>query len=137
MRNCIKLVENEIDAVISGCICYSTAARNNLSTEELVTTLGSGVSTLPKHAVQVIRHMWNEQGKAIAVSEDAGNMATVGQVTKGQSTAELMMNISEMSVSLCVSCCQAGSGSWLLKAFLPVCKFTCCQVPTQIKQHIQ
>lgn len=82
MRNCIKFVENEIDAVISGCIYYSTAARNNLSTEELVTTLGSAGSTLPKHAVQVIRHVWNEQGKAIAVSEDARNMATVGQVTE-------------------------------------------------------
>lgn len=104
MRNRIKLLENEIDAVISGCIYYSTAARNNLSTEELVTTLGSGVSPLPKHAVQVIRHVWNEQGKAIAVSEDAGNMATVGQVTKGQSAAELVMNISEMSVSHCVCC---------------------------------
>ncbi|RMC06950.1 hypothetical protein DUI87_16402 [Hirundo rustica rustica] len=56
-----------------------TAARNNLSTEELITTLGSGISTLPKHALQVIRHVWNEQGKAIAVSEDAGNVATVGQ----------------------------------------------------------
>ncbi|XP_059349637.1 COMM domain-containing protein 6 isoform X2 [Ammospiza nelsoni] len=58
---------------------FSTAARNNLSTEELVTSLGSGVSTLPKHAVQVIRHVWNEQGKAIAVSEDATTTATVGQ----------------------------------------------------------
>lgn len=61
---------------------YSTAARNNLSTEELVTTLGNAVSALPKHAVQVIRHVWNEQGKSISVSEDARNMATVGQVTK-------------------------------------------------------
>lgn len=110
MRNCNKLWENEIDAVISGCFCYSTAARNNLSTEELVTTLGSGVSTLPKHAVQVIRHVWNEQGKAIAVSEDARDMATVGQVSKGQSAAELMMNISKVSVSHSVMCCQAGSG---------------------------
>ncbi|XP_039405354.1 COMM domain-containing protein 6 isoform X2 [Corvus cornix cornix] len=58
---------------------FSTAARNNLSTDELVTTLGSAGSTLPKHAVQVIRHVWNEQGKAIAVSEDARSMATVGQ----------------------------------------------------------
>ncbi|NXX70413.1 COMD6 protein, partial [Spizella passerina] len=58
---------------------FSTAARNNLSTEELITSLGSGVSTLPKHAVQVIRHVWNEQGKAIAVSEDATTTATVGQ----------------------------------------------------------
>lgn len=114
--------------MISGCICYSTAARNNLSAEELVTTLGSGVSTLPKHAVQVIRHVWNEQGKAIAVSEDAGDMATVGQVTKGQSAAELMMNISEMPVSLCVLYCvirQAVVGR-LLKAFLPVCTFIKC-----------
>ncbi|KAM6286292.1 COMM domain-containing protein 6 [Spheniscus humboldti] len=58
---------------------FSTAARNNLSTEELVTTLGNAVSALPKHAVQVIRHVWNEQGKSISVSEDARNMATVGQ----------------------------------------------------------
>ncbi|KAJ7418376.1 COMM domain-containing protein 6-like protein [Pitangus sulphuratus] len=58
---------------------YSTAARNNLSTEELVTTLGSAVSTLPKHALQVIRHVWNEQGKSITESEDARNVATVGQ----------------------------------------------------------
>ncbi|NXV96994.1 COMD6 protein, partial [Calonectris borealis] len=58
---------------------FSTAARNNLSTEELITTLGNAVSVLPKHAVQVIRHVWNEQGKSIRVSEDARNMATVGQ----------------------------------------------------------
>ncbi|NXG81529.1 COMD6 protein, partial [Stercorarius parasiticus] len=58
---------------------FSTAARNNLSTEELVATLGSAVSALPKHAVQVIRYVWNEQGKSIGVSEDARNMATMGQ----------------------------------------------------------
>ncbi|KAM9300032.1 COMM domain-containing protein 6 [Morus bassanus] len=57
---------------------FSTAARNNLSTEELVTTLGNAVSALPKHAVQVIRHVWNEQGKSIS-AEDARNMAAVGQ----------------------------------------------------------
>ncbi|KFO72558.1 COMM domain-containing protein 6, partial [Cuculus canorus] len=58
---------------------FSTAARNSLCTEELVTTLGNAVSTLPKHAVQVIRHVWNERGKSISVSEDATSMATVGQ----------------------------------------------------------
>ncbi|KFP06707.1 COMM domain-containing protein 6, partial [Calypte anna] len=58
---------------------FSTAARNNLSTEELVITLGNAVSTLPKHALQVIRHVWNEQGKSISVSEDARNRASVGQ----------------------------------------------------------
>lgn len=73
-------MENEIDVVFFG-YTYSTAARNNLSTEELVTTLSNAVSALPKHAVQVIRHVWNEQGKSISVSEDARNMASVGQVT--------------------------------------------------------
>ncbi|XP_014821656.1 PREDICTED: COMM domain-containing protein 6 isoform X2 [Calidris pugnax] len=58
---------------------FSTAARNNLSTEELVATLDNAVSALPKHAVQVIRHVWNEQGKSISVSEDARNMAAMGQ----------------------------------------------------------
>ncbi|KFQ17567.1 COMM domain-containing protein 6, partial [Merops nubicus] len=58
---------------------FSTAARNNLSAEELVTTLGSAASALPKHAVQVIRHVWSQQGKSISVPEDARNMATVGQ----------------------------------------------------------
>ncbi|NXW94382.1 COMD6 protein, partial [Alopecoenas beccarii] len=58
---------------------FSTAARSNLSAEELVTTLSNAVSALPKHAVQVIRHVWNEQGKSISMSEDARNMATVGQ----------------------------------------------------------
>lgn len=112
MRHCIKLVENEIDTVVSGYIYYSTAARNNLSTEELISTLGNGISTLPKHALQVIRHVWNEQGKAIAVSEDARNTATVGQVTKGQSAAELMVNISEMSVSHCASCFVLSGRQW-------------------------
>lgn len=119
-------------------IYYSTAARNNLSTEELVTSLGSGVSTLPKHALQVIRHVWNEQGKAIAVSEDARTMATVGQVTKGYSAAELMVNVSDMSVSHCVCCVvRQAEVDRLLKALLPVCTVTCCQIPTQIKQHVQ
>lgn len=80
-RNFIKLMENETDAMFFG-YTYSTAARNSLSTEELVTTLGNAVTALPKHAVQVIRHVWNEHGKSISVSEDARNMATLGQVTK-------------------------------------------------------
>ncbi|TFK01643.1 COMM domain-containing protein 6 [Platysternon megacephalum] len=58
---------------------FSTAAKNNLSAEELYTGLGNAISVLPKHAVQVIRHIWNEQGKSI-MSEDARNMATVGQI---------------------------------------------------------
>ncbi|XP_010221693.1 PREDICTED: COMM domain-containing protein 6, partial [Tinamus guttatus] len=69
---------NAIDVVFFG-YTYSTAARNHLSTEELVVALGSEVGALPKHAVQVIRHVWNEQGKAVSASEDARDMDTVGQ----------------------------------------------------------
>ncbi|NXS94126.1 COMD6 protein, partial [Jacana jacana] len=58
---------------------FSTAARNNLSTEELAAALGNAVSALPKHALQVIRHVWKEQGKSISLPGDARNMATVGQ----------------------------------------------------------
>lgn len=93
VKNFIKIVENRTDAAFFG-YTYSTAARNNLSTEELVTALGNTVSMLPKHAVQVIRHVWNEQGKSISVSEDARNTATVGQVTKWQSAVELTINFS-------------------------------------------
>lgn len=96
-------MEDEINAVFFG-YTYSTAARNNLSTEELVTTLGNAISTLPKHALQIIRHVWNEQGKSINMSEDARNMATVGQVTKWQCVVELTINFSEMSVLYCVCC---------------------------------
>ncbi|XP_059576926.1 COMM domain-containing protein 6 isoform X1 [Alligator mississippiensis] len=59
---------------------FSTAAKNNISAEELSTSLSSTVNVLPKHAIQVIRHVWNEQGKSISVSEEARNMATVGQL---------------------------------------------------------
>ncbi|XP_074844970.1 COMM domain-containing protein 6 isoform X2 [Carettochelys insculpta] len=59
---------------------FSTAAKNNLSSEDLPTSLGNAISMLPKHAIQVICHIWNEKGKSIRVSEDTRNMATVGQV---------------------------------------------------------
>nr|XP_006117718.1 COMM domain-containing protein 6 [Pelodiscus sinensis] len=59
---------------------FSTAAKNNLSVEELSTGMGNAINMLPKHAVQVIRHLWNEKGSSISVSEDARNMATMGQV---------------------------------------------------------
>uniref|UniRef100_A0A7M4FLG8 COMM domain-containing protein 6 n=1 Tax=Crocodylus porosus TaxID=8502 RepID=A0A7M4FLG8_CROPO len=59
---------------------FSTAAKNNVSAEELSANLSSTVNVLPKHAIQVIRHIWNEQGKSISVSEEARNMATVGQL---------------------------------------------------------
>ncbi|KAH0624471.1 hypothetical protein JD844_031940 [Phrynosoma platyrhinos] len=61
-------------------ILYSTAAKNKLSPEELSTKLGSAVGSLPKQAVQVIRHVWNEQGRAVMEAEDAKNVVAVGQL---------------------------------------------------------
>ncbi|KAL8189925.1 UNVERIFIED_CONTAM: hypothetical protein K2H54_027269 [Gekko kuhli] len=63
---------------------FSTAAKNKLSSEELHTRLGSAVGTLPKQALQVIRHVWNEQGNSIAGSEDANNIGMVGQLVDFQ-----------------------------------------------------
>ncbi|XP_061485994.1 COMM domain-containing protein 6 isoform X2 [Rhineura floridana] len=57
-----------------------SASNNKLSSEELSTRLGNAVGALPKQAVQVIRHIWNEQGRSITVSEDAKNVAAVGQL---------------------------------------------------------
>ncbi|XP_066476873.1 COMM domain-containing protein 6 isoform X2 [Tiliqua scincoides] len=57
-----------------------SAAKKPLSSEELSTRLGNAVGTLPKEAIQVIRHVWNERGKSVSVSEDAKNVAAVGQL---------------------------------------------------------
>ncbi|XP_077200089.1 COMM domain-containing protein 6 isoform X3 [Paroedura picta] len=56
------------------------AAKNKLSSEELCTRLGSATGPLPKQALQVIRHVWNEQGNSIAGSAEANNIGMVGQL---------------------------------------------------------
>ncbi|XP_053168806.1 COMM domain-containing protein 6 isoform X2 [Hemicordylus capensis] len=57
---------------------FRIAAKNKFSSEELSNRLGNAVGTLPKQAVQVIRHVWNEQGKSI--TEEAKNVVAAGQL---------------------------------------------------------
>ncbi|KAM7179815.1 COMM domain-containing protein 6 isoform 3-T3 [Macrochelys suwanniensis] len=95
---------------------FSTAAKNNLSAEELSTGLGNAISMLPKHAVQVIRHIWNEQGKSISMSEDTRNMATVGQIIDIQ--WKLGMAVSSDSCRSLNQCQQ--SGCWEFGGFCEI-----------------
>nr|XP_056718103.1 COMM domain-containing protein 6 [Euleptes europaea] len=77
----IEIVASDLAKVVNVVSSvFSTAAKNKLSSEELSTRLGSTVGTLPKHALQVIRHVWNEQGNTIIGSEDANNIGMVGQL---------------------------------------------------------
>uniref|UniRef100_A0ACB8FJD9 Uncharacterized protein n=1 Tax=Sphaerodactylus townsendi TaxID=933632 RepID=A0ACB8FJD9_9SAUR len=59
---------------------FSNAAKNKLSPEEFSTRLGSAAGTLPKQALQVIRHVWNEQGNSFTGSEGVNNIGMVGQL---------------------------------------------------------
>ncbi|KAJ6652633.1 hypothetical protein lerEdw1_011247 [Lerista edwardsae] len=77
----VEIVATDLSKVVNAIsFVFSTAAKNKLSSEELSTRLGNAIGTLPKEAVQVIRHVWNERGKSVTVSEDAKNVAAVGQL---------------------------------------------------------
>ncbi|XP_051882076.1 LOW QUALITY PROTEIN: COMM domain-containing protein 6 [Pristis pectinata] len=56
------------------------AAQSGVSAEDLVVKLADSSSKWSKQALQVIRHVWNEQGKLIVTTEDAKHMLTVGQL---------------------------------------------------------
>ncbi|XP_072114887.1 COMM domain-containing protein 6 isoform X1 [Mobula birostris] len=56
------------------------AAQCDVSAEELIVKLSDSSSKWSKQALQVIRHVWNEQGKLIGTAEDAKHMLTVGQL---------------------------------------------------------
>uniref|UniRef100_H3ASI2 COMM domain-containing protein n=1 Tax=Latimeria chalumnae TaxID=7897 RepID=H3ASI2_LATCH len=58
---------------------FRTAAKSDLSAEELTTRLANSSNKWSKEAVQVIRHMWHEKNKPVTDSEDAKNMRPAGQ----------------------------------------------------------
>nr|XP_034970128.1 COMM domain-containing protein 6 isoform X1 [Zootoca vivipara] len=77
----IEIVTSDLEKVVNAIsFVFSTAAKDKLSPEDLSTRLGGAAGTLPKQAVQVLRHVWNEQGRSITVSEDAKNVAVVGRL---------------------------------------------------------
>ncbi|XP_064413788.1 COMM domain-containing protein 6 isoform X2 [Latimeria chalumnae] len=59
---------------------FRTAAKSDLSAEELTTRLANSSNKWSKEAVQVIRHMWHEKNKPVTDSEDAKNMRPAGQL---------------------------------------------------------
>ncbi|XP_041055434.1 COMM domain-containing protein 6 isoform X1 [Carcharodon carcharias] len=68
----------ELVHVIS--LFFRSAAQSNMSAEEFVVKLADSSSKWSKHALQVIRHVWTEQGKLIVTPGDAKHMLTVGQL---------------------------------------------------------
>ncbi|XP_067890424.1 COMM domain-containing protein 6 isoform X1 [Heterodontus francisci] len=59
---------------------FRSAAQGNMTAEDLIVKLADSSSKWSKQALQVIRHVWNEQGKLIVTPEDAKHMLTVGQL---------------------------------------------------------
>ncbi|KAJ7319929.1 hypothetical protein JRQ81_019440 [Phrynocephalus forsythii] len=81
----IEIVASDLAKVVNAIsFIFSTAAKNKLSSEDLSTRLGHTVSALPKQALQVIRHIWNEQGRSLTEAENAKNMVAAGQLVDFQ-----------------------------------------------------
>lgn len=59
---------------------FRTAAKNSIPAEELAVTLANSSNKWSKQAVQVIRHVWSEQGKFLAAEATIKSMVTVGQL---------------------------------------------------------
>ncbi|XP_007888938.1 COMM domain-containing protein 6 [Callorhinchus milii] len=59
---------------------FRSAAQNSMSAEELIAKLAESSNSWSKQALQVIHHVWSEQGKLITTPEDAKNMLTMGQL---------------------------------------------------------
>ncbi|MBN3308208.1 COMD6 protein, partial [Amia calva] len=59
---------------------FRTAAKNNLSSEQLVTELSERSSKWSKQSLQVIHKLWNEQGKLVLVHQDTKAMINVGKL---------------------------------------------------------
>ncbi|XP_069746652.1 COMM domain-containing protein 6 isoform X2 [Narcine bancroftii] len=78
-------VELDVEATkqivhVISLIFSKAAAQSGISAEELVIKLANSSSKWSKQALQVIRHVWNEQGKLIGTTEDAKHMLTVGEL---------------------------------------------------------
>nr|XP_003218706.1 PREDICTED: COMM domain-containing protein 6 isoform X1 [Anolis carolinensis] len=77
----INIAASDVAKVVNAIsFVFSTAAKCELSSEELSTKLSSAAGGLPKQAIQVIRHVWNEQGRSLTAAEDAKHMVAVGQL---------------------------------------------------------
>uniref|UniRef100_A0A8C5LPI5 COMM domain-containing protein 6 n=1 Tax=Leptobrachium leishanense TaxID=445787 RepID=A0A8C5LPI5_9ANUR len=70
--------------IVNAITClFSTAAKQKLSSEDLVSSV-SGGNKLPKPILQVIRHVWNEEGKRLSEMEGTQDLVSAGQVVDFQ-----------------------------------------------------
>ncbi|XP_071991450.1 COMM domain-containing protein 6 isoform X2 [Engystomops pustulosus] len=69
-------VRNVINAVN---YLFSTAAKHKLSTDALLNTVASHYK-LPKQTLQVIRHVWNEEGNRLSEIECSRNLLPAAQL---------------------------------------------------------
>lgn len=69
-------VRNVINAVN---YLFSTAAKHKLSTEAVLNTVASQYK-LPKQTLQVIRHVWNEEGKKLSDIECSRDLLPAAQL---------------------------------------------------------
>ncbi|KAM4701818.1 COMM domain-containing protein 6 [Discoglossus pictus] len=58
---------------------FRTAAKHKLSSDDLLSTISSN-NKLPKQILQVIRHVWNEEGKHLSELEGTRDLVPVGQL---------------------------------------------------------
>ncbi|KAG7467111.1 hypothetical protein MATL_G00149820 [Megalops atlanticus] len=63
---------------------FRSAAKSNLSAEQLITRLRESCSKWSKPALQVVHKLWSEQGNLVRVHQEAQAMSGVGQLVDVQ-----------------------------------------------------
>ncbi|XP_043941566.1 COMM domain-containing protein 6-like [Protopterus annectens] len=77
----IGLSVSELETVINLIsLVFRTTAKNNIPAEELAVRLAGSSNKWSKQAVQVIRHVWSEQGKFLTVEDTIKSTVTAGQL---------------------------------------------------------
>ncbi|XP_031442418.1 COMM domain-containing protein 6 isoform X2 [Clupea harengus] len=63
---------------------FRTAAKNNLTADQLVARLGEGSRHWAKAVLQVVHQLWSEHGSLIHTYQEAHAMASIGQMVDMQ-----------------------------------------------------
>ncbi|XP_072266751.1 COMM domain-containing protein 6 [Pyxicephalus adspersus] len=75
---------DEVRNVINAVTClFSTAAKHRLSSDELINFVANK-HKLPKQILQVIRHVWNEEGKSLLENEGSKDLLPASQLVDFQ-----------------------------------------------------
>ncbi|OCT95510.1 COMM domain-containing protein 6 isoform X1 [Xenopus laevis] len=78
----VQISEDELRKIIRGVTAlFSTAAKYNVTCEELLSRL---ISKLPKQILQVIRHVWNEEGRRLTELKKSRDLLPSGELVDFQ-----------------------------------------------------